>query len=1028
MAPSAAHALPGNPQPASRGSHSGDEFVNQVHGLYISGARRDTIPLPLRMDTSQSKNRLLLVDGDPKSLRVLDVSLKKAGFDVNTATSGRDALIALEATTADLIISDTDLAEMDGFDLCSQIKARPEWAKIPFIFVSGRKSIEDKIRGLELGVDDYLTKPIYIKEIGIRVRTALQRAERERMESRREGRTRFAGDLSDVGVVDLVQTIELNRKSGIIHIVNRDNRRGSIFFRDGKVIDAEVGRLSGAHALYRLFSWSDGQFAVEFKQIRRHDVIDVPMAALLMEGMRRLDESTHLLETFSSSTSVLEVDCRVLAEELAELPDEMNSVLRLCDGARTLQEVVEDCDQPDLEALTIINKLYKQQIIFAREAPDPSSESEPGERLARWLSEGDSEDGVAAEDSSSSSEFAAPLEFAQDEDIVPARTPVPTTEDTPAGDKEGQDTGDREIPPKDEKVHDLFPAATQVRPPEVPTAPLENVLSGEETLKAALPPQPDVLTEGSNELARPKDTLSGVPVENLFGEQDEDAKLESAREPVKDAVTRTVTAEWSVAPEQRTTKPLGVAERLLSDDSALRASAMHEAIAEQEARVEESAQTDRTTREYGNPVTAAGLVHEIVSSAHESRPESPAVSHPERPSQEVDWGAWATPQARESSNQDPSDEKGDKAEAPPTPKPPADSSLAANDVRDSQVNQSTGLRLVSSALEGGDGISPSGTAEPAPPILPEPHGSEVQTIARATLQDLSADTATAKGKEERKEAEKETQKKTDESLAKEAKRFTGSAENAPPARANAEIVPAPSAGKAGGNRTGTAKRSTSSRQVWLVALGVVSLGITGLLTFGDWGIPGSDVPRNDSVPSPTLSKSTAPPMLQPVVLPAPHETTTKTDVLKAAVVDKTETRTGRVEMQAKDVGHRGDAARHAAAELRGKCLEVDADGKGKAKAVAAACRSAQIANPDAADLMVILARAELDRGHLAEARNLAKKAIATDPQRFDAYVLLGNAEQEAHRIDEARTAYKKYLDLAPSGPFARELRAILTNL
>src|ERR1019366_4347526 len=143
---------------------------------------------------------------------------------------------------------------------------------------------------------------------------------------------------------------ELNRKSGIIHIVNRDNRRGSIFFRDGKVIDAEVGRLSGAHALYRLFSWSDGQFAVEFKQIRRHDVVDVPMAALLMEGMRRLDESTHLLEMFPSSTSVLEVDCRVLAEELAELPDEMNSVLRLCDGARTIQEVVEDCEKTDLEA------------------------------------------------------------------------------------------------------------------------------------------------------------------------------------------------------------------------------------------------------------------------------------------------------------------------------------------------------------------------------------------------------------------------------------------------------------------------------------------------------------------------------------------------------------------------------------------------------------------------------------------------------------------------------------------------------
>jgi Flp pilus assembly protein TadD len=78
--------------------------------------------------------------------------------------------------------------------------------------------------------------------------------------------------------------------------------------------------------------------------------------------------------------------------------------------------------------------------------------------------------------------------------------------------------------------------------------------------------------------------------------------------------------------------------------------------------------------------------------------------------------------------------------------------------------------------------------------------------------------------------------------------------------------------------------------------------------------------------------------------------------------------------------------------------------------------------------MVILARADIDRGRLVEARSLAKKALATEPQRLDAYVYLGTAEQEAGRIDEARTAYKKYLELAPDGPFARELRAILNNL
>src|ERR1039457_4955853 len=70
------------------------------------------------------------------------------------------------------------------------------------------------------------------------------------------------------------------------------------------------------------------------------------MAPLLMEGMRRLDESTRLLDQLPSTSSVLEVDCRALAEELAELPDEVNSVLRLCDGTRTLQEVSKTATIP----------------------------------------------------------------------------------------------------------------------------------------------------------------------------------------------------------------------------------------------------------------------------------------------------------------------------------------------------------------------------------------------------------------------------------------------------------------------------------------------------------------------------------------------------------------------------------------------------------------------------------------------------------------------------------------------------------
>ena len=122
-----------------------------------------------------AKRSLLLVDGDARSLRVLEVSLKKAGFIVTTATNGRDALEKVRVARPDLILSDTEMPEIDGFELCRALKADPELAAIPFVFLTGQNAIENKIRGLELGVDDYLTKPIYIKEIVTRINILLQK-------------------------------------------------------------------------------------------------------------------------------------------------------------------------------------------------------------------------------------------------------------------------------------------------------------------------------------------------------------------------------------------------------------------------------------------------------------------------------------------------------------------------------------------------------------------------------------------------------------------------------------------------------------------------------------------------------------------------------------------------------------------------------------------------------------------------------------------------------------------------------------
>ena len=327
-----------------------------------------------------AKQHLLLVDGDPKSLRVMEVSLKKAGFSVTTAVNGRDALEKCEISPPDLILSDTKMPEMDGFELCRRLKTDDRFHGTPFIFLTGQKSVEYKVKGLELGVEDYLTKPIYIKEIVTRVKILLQKKEKERLE-KKDLKASFAGSLSDMGVVDLVQTLEMGKKSGALHVKNRKGIEAVCYFRDGRILDCELsGRVTGENAFYRLLNWQDGEFHIEFRPIEREERIPVSTQGLLMEGMRRIDEWGRIVEQLPALDRVFEINYSLLAERLAEIPDDVNALLRLFDGRRTLEQVIEEADYDDLAAAGVISKLFFEGIIKEGLSP-PAEEAAPGPAL-----------------------------------------------------------------------------------------------------------------------------------------------------------------------------------------------------------------------------------------------------------------------------------------------------------------------------------------------------------------------------------------------------------------------------------------------------------------------------------------------------------------------------------------------------------------------------------------------------------------------------------------------------------------------
>ena len=328
------------------------------------------------------KQQLLLVDSDAKSLSVMEVSLKNAGFSVTTAVNGLDAIEKVRLSIPDLILSDAKMPELDGFELCRKLKDEERFARVPFVFLTGQKAVADKVRGLELGADDYLTKPIYIKEIVTRIRLVLQRREKELLE-RKGSSSSFFGNLSEMGLVDLVQTLEAGRKSGTLRMtLSGRSPEAAVWFREGKVIDAEVGRRGGEAAFFRLLSFSEGVFSIEFGAVDRKDRITLSSQGLLLEGMRRLDERGRLLEQLPPLASVFELDYTALAAKLAKIPDEVNGVLRLFDGHRSLGDVIEDSPFEDLPSLTLLGKLYFEGLLKELSAGAPSAPA-PAE-VARW--------------------------------------------------------------------------------------------------------------------------------------------------------------------------------------------------------------------------------------------------------------------------------------------------------------------------------------------------------------------------------------------------------------------------------------------------------------------------------------------------------------------------------------------------------------------------------------------------------------------------------------------------------------------
>ena len=170
--------------------------------------------------------KILVVEDEEALSHLLQYNLGKEGFNVAVSADGDEALVAVDEEKPDLVLLDWMLPHVSGVEICRQIRARQETRDLPIIMLTARGEEEDRIRGLELGADDYVTKPFSMSELVARVRAVLRRT-----------RPTLAGDVATFA--DLI----LDRETCRVRRAGRDVHLGPTEFRLLDVLMQRPGRV-----------------------------------------------------------------------------------------------------------------------------------------------------------------------------------------------------------------------------------------------------------------------------------------------------------------------------------------------------------------------------------------------------------------------------------------------------------------------------------------------------------------------------------------------------------------------------------------------------------------------------------------------------------------------------------------------------------------------------------------------------------------------------------------------------------------
>ena len=255
--------------------------------------------------------QVLIVDDEETLTWSLAKSLShdRETYEVTTVNDGETALATFEDQTFDVVVLDIRLPGISGLDVLVKIKEKKPATKVIIMTAYGSIDVKEKARAR--GSLFYIEKPFEIEQMRGLILKALK-------EDAARG---FAGSITGLQLPDLIQMNCLSQMTTAL-FVNKDERKGCIYFEDGQITHAEVGAIDGEEALFTILSWSTGSFKFMGGMKAPRNTIATNWEYLLIEGMRRADEMSLALERGEiedSDFAPVDESTRALVKNLSSL-------------------------------------------------------------------------------------------------------------------------------------------------------------------------------------------------------------------------------------------------------------------------------------------------------------------------------------------------------------------------------------------------------------------------------------------------------------------------------------------------------------------------------------------------------------------------------------------------------------------------------------------------------------------------------------------------------------------------------------